>query len=442
MTAARGVAFGALGVAALVVIVLLLSGGSTHTYKLDFQNAGQIVKGDDVQIGGRRVGNVDKIELTSDNQAEITVSVEDGFAPLHQGTTAVIRATSLSGIANRYIALTPGANNLPQLADGAKLTAEKTTAPVDLDQLFNTFDPATRKALQNVIQGSSAWYDGKGAQANRGSKYFNPGLATTAKVVTEIAGDQQAFTDFVVKSSQLVTALDSRRSTLTNLVTNTNTTAGAIASENSSLSSALGVLPSTLRKANTTFVNLRATLNDLDPLVAASKPATKHLGQFLRELRPLVSSARPTIHDLRTLIRRSGANNDLIDLLGQAPGLEKAARPSFAHSITALQKSEPVLRFIRPYTPDLVGWFRDFGIGTSNYDANGHFARIQPIFNAFDLNDQVLAPSPTLDRALGIFNNHFKPCPDATSQPPADGSGKFRDSDGKLDCDPNQVIPG
>ena len=391
---------------------------------------------------GAAIGNVDAIDLTDDNQAEITVSVEDGFAPLHKGTTAVIRATSLSGIANRYIALTPGANNHPELDDGATLTSEKTTAPVDLDQLFNTFDTPTRKALQNVIAGSSVWYDNRGAQANRGSKYFNPALATTASVLSEVAGDQQAFAEFVASSSKLVTALAARRADLANLVTNTGTTADAIAAENESLSSALGVLPSVLRKGNTTFANLRATLDDLDPLVDASKPATKDLAPFLRELRPLVANARPTIRDLRLLIRRSGKNNDLLELLAQAPGLAKAAKPVFANSITALKKSEPVLKFIRPYTPDLVGWIRDFGIGAANYDANGHFARIQPIFNAFNLNNQVLAPNTSAQKALGIFNNQFKHCPGAASQAPADKSAPFRDTDGKLDCDPTQVLPG
>ena len=49
------------------------------------------------------------IELTSDNQAAIKVIVQEPYAPLREGTQAVIRLTSLSGIANRYIALTPGA---------------------------------------------------------------------------------------------------------------------------------------------------------------------------------------------------------------------------------------------------------------------------------------------------------------------------------------------
>src|SRR5918912_524134 len=119
MTAARGVALGALAVAAVVVAVILLKGGNQHTYKLRFENAGQLVKDDDVQVGGRRIGSVRKIELTDDNQARVTIEVEKGFTPLHQGTRAVIRQTSLSGIANRYINLSPGANNAPKLDPGA-----------------------------------------------------------------------------------------------------------------------------------------------------------------------------------------------------------------------------------------------------------------------------------------------------------------------------------
>src|SRR3954466_610223 len=110
MTAARGVALGALGVAVVVVAVILLSSGSEHTYKLTFQNAGQLVKDDDVQIGGHRVGSVRPDELTNNNQAQITIEVQGDFAPLHQGTTALIRATSLSGIANRYVVIAPGPN--------------------------------------------------------------------------------------------------------------------------------------------------------------------------------------------------------------------------------------------------------------------------------------------------------------------------------------------
>src|SRR6478609_8357034 len=343
MTAARGVALGALAVAVVVVAVVLLRGGGQHTYKLVFENAGQLVKDDDVQVGGRRVGSVKKIELTNNNQAQITIAVDNGFAPLHEGTMATIRATSLSGVANRYIATTPG----------------------DLDQLFNTLDPKTRKGLQQVIQGTAAQYQGQGAQVQQAAKYFSPALSTSTALVRELNRDSQTFQDFIVNSSKTVTAIASRRDDLTNLVTNTNTTAKAIGDQNVALARALGLLPATLRQANTTFVNLRATLDDLDVLVAASKPATKHLAKFFSQLRPLVHDARPTIHDLSLLIRRPGANNDLVDLLRKMPKLQSTAKPVFAHSITALNKTEPVVKFIRPYTPDFVGWLRDFGQGAA-----------------------------------------------------------------------------
>src|SRR5919112_528222 len=311
MTASRGVAIGALVVAVIVVAVVLLSGGSGHTYKLDFANAGQLVKDDDVQIGGRRLRPIPKIELTQDNQAQVTIEVQEPYAPLHVGTTATIRATSLSGVANRYIELTPAPNNKPEIDDGGLLRASATTSPVDLDQLFNTLDPPTRKALQQVIKGSATQYEGRGALNNRAARYFNPALSTAARLVQEVNRDQQAFEDLIVNGARVTTALAERRDDLSALVGNASRTAGAIGDENVALSEALGVLPDTLRKGNTTFVNLRATLDDLDRLTDASLPATKRLAPFFRALRPLVKEAEPTIRDLRLLVTRPGGNNDL-----------------------------------------------------------------------------------------------------------------------------------
>jgi phospholipid/cholesterol/gamma-HCH transport system substrate-binding protein len=446
VTAARAAAIGALVVAVVIVAVVLLGGSSAHTYHLDFANAGQLVKDDDVQIGGRRIGSVRKIELTDDNQARITVEVQEPYAPLHVGTTAIIRATSLSGVANRYIDLTPAPNNAPKIEDGGVLTAASTTSPVDLDQLFNTLDPPTRKALQQVIKGSATQYAGRGALNNRAARYFNPAISTAARLVNEVDRDQQAFEDLIVNGARVTTALAERRADLTGLVGNTSKTAGAIADENVALSEALGLLPETLRKGNTTFVNLRATLGDLDRLTTVSLPATRRLAPFFRTLRPLVADARPTIRDLRLLVTTPGRNNDLIDLLSKAPRLNALAKQAFPHTITALQKSTPVLSFIRPYTPDFMGWIRDFGQGASNYDANGHYARIQPIFNAFQFTDTpaggTLTPRPNDQRVSSIPFGNLRRCPGAASQPAADGSAPFRDTSGTLDCDPSEVLPG
>ncbi len=442
-------AVGALAVAVAFALWLLLFRGDGGTeYTLLFQNAGQLVRDDDVQVGGRRVGSVRAIELTDDNQAAVKISVQEPYAPLREGTHAVIRLTSLSGIANRYVALTPAPGDAEELPAGATLTADSTTDVVDLDQLFNTLDPKARKDLQGVIQGFATQYDGRGKEAGETAEYFNPFLSTSRQLVNQLTEDEGTLTDFIVNSSRAVTAVAEKRDDLASLVGNTNATAAAIASQDAALSQALGLLPTTLRRANTTFVNLRATLDDLDPLVDASKPATKDLAPFLRELRPLVTSAIPTIHDLRRLVTTPGANNDLIDATRKMPALQRVASPTFKNSTQALVKSQPVLEYIRPYTPELTGWFHDFGQGTANYDANGHFARIQPIFNAFQFNNTpaggTLVPNTINGRFDELEKYQNARCPGAASQPTADGSAPFLD-DGNLgpgDCDPNQVPPG
>ncbi|HEU4517004.1 MAG TPA: MlaD family protein, partial [Steroidobacteraceae bacterium] len=82
MSAARGIALSALVVAVLLAgYLLLFRGGGGHEYTLVFQTAGQLVKDDDVQVAGRRIGSVREIKLTDDNLAAVKVVVEEPYAP-------------------------------------------------------------------------------------------------------------------------------------------------------------------------------------------------------------------------------------------------------------------------------------------------------------------------------------------------------------------------
>ncbi len=149
----RIAAIGALVLIVLAIAWLLLGGDDDgYNYDLVFETGGQLVEDNEVLIGGPPVGTVDSIELTDNGQAEVSITVNQ---QLHEGTKAVIRQTSLSGIANRYISITPGPDNAPGLDDGAIITEVDTTTPVDLDQLFNALRAPERKGLQDVIQGSA-----------------------------------------------------------------------------------------------------------------------------------------------------------------------------------------------------------------------------------------------------------------------------------------------
>src|SRR5436190_15840817 len=104
----RGAALLALGGVVLLVLVLMLR-GPAYQVGITVSNASQLVKGDQVKVGGVPVGKVSRIGLADDGRAHLVLSLrEDNLTPLHDGTKALIRSTSLAGIANRYVAIFPG----------------------------------------------------------------------------------------------------------------------------------------------------------------------------------------------------------------------------------------------------------------------------------------------------------------------------------------------
>lgn len=438
----RLITIGALVAAVILVAVLLFGGDGGHKYKLLFETGGQLVPGNQVLIGGAAAGSVDSVSLTPDNQAEVAITVDD---ELHQGTTAVVRTPSLSTVAGRYVSLTPGPDNNPGLDDGATLAGDATTTPVDLDQLFDTFTPKARRGLQGVIQGFAGIYAGKGKQANAAYKYFAPALSSTDRLLRQLDSDQQVLTDFIVNGGKVVTAVAQKRDDLTSLVSNANTALGSIASQNAAFDQALQKLPPTLRQADTTFVNLRAALDDLDPLINTTGRATKNLNPFLLKLGPVLNRAIPVFSDIRDTVKAPDGSNPLAQLVKASVPLHKRGGPASRTGIRALDASQPVIAFARPYAPDLLGSFTKLGQVAGYYDGDGHYARVEnAAFNLFSWNSITnnLDPIPLADKFNGFTTAIATRCPGGATQG-ITGSNPFTDQ-GKLTgkCNPADVPPG
>jgi len=386
----RVAAFAAVAIAIVAVVVILLSGGSSYQVKAIFTNASQLVPGDQVQVAGNPVGSVSKITLTPSGQAELTLTINSStYQPLHQGTDATVRLASLSGIANRYVDLRLGSGTAAKIPNGGVIPTSDTTSAVDFDQLFNTLDGPTRKGLQNVIQGSAAQYANAGQKAQAAWQYLNPAVASSSLLFRELNRDTSKFTNFIVKSGNLVSDIAQRQSDLSGLVAHLNTTTQALAAQHTALGQSLQRLPGFMRLANTTFVNLRSALDDLQPLVDASKPVAPKLQKLLEQLKPLAEDSVPTIRDLSDIIKKPGADNDLIELTKLGVPLAQATvrdikangktRPgAFPISTTALNDSTPELATARPYAVDLTGWFEGY-THPGTIDANGGASRIAPV---------------------------------------------------------------
>jgi phospholipid/cholesterol/gamma-HCH transport system substrate-binding protein len=221
-----------------------------------------------------------------------------------------------------------------------------------------------------------------------------------------------------------------------------------------------------MRQFNTTAVNLRAALDDVQPLVDASKPVALKLQPFTKRLRHFSRDAVPTIKGLNGIINRRGPNNDLTELtrlqdplaqIGVGPvDRNGASRPgALPASASSLKDSLNQISMLRAYSPEVTGWFDDFG-HSGFPDAFGGIGRISTTLNTFSAgppsagvpcNDvtQILklglgqtsacqALSPT-DLANGLGVKYLQRCPGANER------GLTNDQltqGGTIDCNPNE----
>jgi phospholipid/cholesterol/gamma-HCH transport system substrate-binding protein len=91
---------------------------------------------------------------------------------------------------------------------------------------------------------------------------------------------------------------------------------------------------------------------------------------------------------------------------------------------------------------------RDFGQSTSNYDANGHYARATPAFGAFNYNGSSLDYLGDNRDAWEQNGPTIVPrCPGAATQAPPDGSAPWQaplypSTTALIGCNPAIVPPG
>jgi phospholipid/cholesterol/gamma-HCH transport system substrate-binding protein len=427
--------------AIVAVALLLFRGDGGYAVTAEFINAGQLVKGNEVRASGVRIGSVKSIDVSQDGHAEVEFGIDnDDYEPLRRGTQVMIKQSSLSGIANRYVDLKLGPANGEEIDDGGEIGPDQTDTAVEVDQVFDLFDERTRTGLQDFFKGSGEMLRGRGKELRNGIHYLNPALSTGARLFQELTRDEALLERFLVDSATLVNTLAQRRDDLTGVVGNLNATFGALGRQQDALAESVGRLPPFMRRANTTFVNLRAALNDVDPFVDAAKPAVRRLGPFLDQARLFVRDGEPTIRDLSRTITRAGRNNDLIELIKSFPPLARVAmdrrringaerRGAFPETADALKRAAPTIAFSRPYTPDLVGWMDDFST-TGGYDALGGFSRAW-----INLSEILYGPGPKV--------RQFRRCPGASEEPASDGSNVFSGAAAEaLDCDPNQRSVG
>ena len=172
--------------------------------------------------------------------------------------------------------------------------------------------------------------------------------------------------------------------------------------------------------------------------MATAKPAVRNLAPFASSLHQVIDVSIPTVGLLNDLIHNPAGTGDLTTLMRETPGLVAVTTVAFPRLIEEMNRSQHQLDYLREYTPDLVGSLTNIGQAGAYYDANGHYTRTQPVFNAFGINaaNQLVSRSPSL-RNEGLHQVSGR-CPGGAVQPTPDRSAPWP----VLGCNPASTPPG
>jgi virulence factor Mce-like protein len=141
---------------------------STYNLKARVPNADALVKGNEVRIGGVRVGVVKEVvpvQLADGNvAAELSLSLDKNAEPLPVDSTITVRPKSALGL--KFLQVTPGSSDKGfEAGETIPVTAAK-PEPVDIDQFFDMFDEKTRDAIRQNLSGFGNALAGRGPQLN------------------------------------------------------------------------------------------------------------------------------------------------------------------------------------------------------------------------------------------------------------------------------------
>jgi phospholipid/cholesterol/gamma-HCH transport system substrate-binding protein len=412
---AAGIA-GAACCAALAIVVLLATsaGGSNGGYSVYalFDDAGNLIAGENVKIDGVKVGTVSSVTPTPQAKAAVVMNIENpGFRDFRADASCIIRPESLIG--EKYVdclptqlrvegtPLPPQLQKIPGGREGAGdylLPLQNTSSPVDVDLLGDIDRLPERERLTIILNELGAGLAGRGSDLSEVIKSANPALRELDRVLAILAGENHTLTKLAVDSDKALAPLAKVRGRVADFIAQANTVAQAGAATRGSLARNLKLLPPFLERlgpaleriqrfaeqATPTFTDLKAAAPGIDKIFTSLPGFSNSSTKFFQNLGKTAKVSGPALVGTRTLLK-------------QLQALGKSALPfssNFSELLESLQKTGGLERIMD---------FIFLGTGSANgYDALGHFLRAEGVGNACLSYD--IAPTTTSGCRRKPFN--------------------------------------
>ncbi|MEA2352458.1 MAG: phospholipid/cholesterol/gamma-HCH transport system substrate-binding protein [Thermoleophilaceae bacterium] len=177
----------------------------TYNLKAELPSGANLVPGNEVRIGGFRVGIIDKLDTTTktgvvngkktvQSIAVVRMKIDKVAEPLSVDTGVLVRPRSALGL--KFIELTPGKSKRV-FRDGDTIPlSQRTPKPVEFDDFLNTFDDPTRQNSQDALTGFGEALAGRGSDINDAIQGLAPFFHYLAPVMANLSDPSTRLDEF------------------------------------------------------------------------------------------------------------------------------------------------------------------------------------------------------------------------------------------------------
>jgi virulence factor Mce-like protein len=348
----------------------------TRELKVDIANGSNLVPGNDVLEGGNRIGflsSAKPVRLrdgTIGAQLTLKLSVSQGKVPVD--STAEIRLRSILG--QKYIDLHKGTAK-QVFSDGGTLPVDQTKVPVQLDEVFNIFNPPTRQAIQQNLQGYGNAFTARGNDLNVTIQSLPGLLGHLRPVAAYLTAPSTELTRFFNSLNAFTGALAPVSKATANLFRDAATTFQAITSSPSAYEATIAQSPSTLTVSTNSLRAQQPFLVDFATFGKYLSPATAQLKASLPDLNPALEAGTITLRQTPSLNAGLQKVMNALRSLAQDP-MTNVALSGLAATTGTLN---PMLRYLGPYQTVCNNFNSFFTYLQDNVSVYGNYGTSQRI---------------------------------------------------------------
>lgn len=395
---------------------------STYNLKARVPNADALVKGNEVRIGGVRVGvvrSVVPVQLENGEvAAELTLKLDKSAEPLPVDSTITVRPKSALGL--KFLQVTPGDSSKGFEAGETIPVTAAHPEPVDIDQFFDMFDKPTRDAIRQNQAGFGNALAGRGPQINEALGALRRAVVNGQPLLRKIVEPSTNFAGFWRALEALSATVAPVAETQANLFVALDRTFAAFARVSRPyIQETIEKSPPTLDEVNADLPAVRPFLRDTARFFTALRPGVKALAETSPVIAESLHAGIPVLNASPVLYAQLQPTAEALVDFQEAPGVFTGLE-----LLTDTNRIlKPALTYITPSQTVCTYWsltFKEIANAASQGNSNGNWLQVISFAPPEGPNAESTFASAPANGPESENHLHFNPNP----QTAAPGQGK------------------